>query len=70
MLREVWREVFCKGFDPVHVAKLLAKQGKLQKRGKNLVNSFKINGQEHHGYLLNSHILDDVGEEIEEEKAA
>ena len=34
------------------------------------MNSFKINGQEHHGYLLNSHILDDVGEEIEEEKAA
>jgi uncharacterized protein (DUF927 family) len=67
---QVWREVFCKGFDPVHVASLLAKQGKLKKRGKNLVNRFQINGQEHPGYLLNSHIFEDGDDANEAEIAA
>jgi putative DNA primase/helicase len=67
---QVWREVFCKGFDPAYVAGLLAKQGKLNRRGKNLVNSFKINGKEHPGYILNSNILDNEEEENVDEDAA
>jgi uncharacterized protein (DUF927 family) len=61
---EVWREVFCKGFDAKHVASLLAEQGKLKRKGAGTIRSgFVVSKQYHPGYILTSRILDEPEEE-------
>jgi putative DNA primase/helicase len=61
---EMWKTEFCKGYDPIHIAGLLAAQGKLRKNGKNLQGRMNVNGKRHHGYILTHHILDEAeGEE-------